>query len=125
MNPLNQIDQTQNQIKQSLEGKGFDFSGILGLLLQSIVPIMLDKLSTGCGANQETPDERAARIAGFVTTPAGKAQLIREVRKQSNGLLTNIDCVHVANAIADQLQQKSVVVTLIGEANSADTWALV
>lgn len=121
---MSQIGSTEAQIRSQLEAKGFDFSGILAVLLQSVVPLIIERLSSGCGVT-ETDDQKAARVSQFVTTAAGRAQLIREVRKSSSGHLDNIQVVMMANAIAAQLEQKVVVMSLIDESRKIDEWQLV
>lgn len=116
---MSQIEQTQSQIIEGLKVKGFD----LGSILLPLIPILLDKLLSGCN-KEETEETKVNRIATFVTTSAGKAQLIREVRRQDS-TLTNKQAVAIAEAIGDQLQQKSVVSSLLNEAKAIDNWDLV
>lgn len=116
---MSQIEQTQSQIIDGLKVKGFD----LGSLLLPLLPVLLERLMSGCG-KVESDEAKANRIAQFVTTVPGKAQLIREVRRQAPNL-DNKECVAIAESIGDQLQQKSVVVTLIEESKAIDNWDLV
>lgn len=113
---MSQIAQTELQIKQSMEVKGFDFASIAALL----IPILIERLTGSCGKT-ETSEEKSKRIAAFVTTPTGKAQVYREI-KRSKPSMPNGEAVALSQCLQDQLSQANIVRSLIDESDAADNW---